>query len=56
MSVIHNTRRPEYTLKKKSSYIFYHAVCESVAIDESLNGNAGTSKNCSDLATEVFYG
>jgi sulfur relay (sulfurtransferase) DsrF/TusC family protein len=26
MSVLHNTQRPEYVLKKKSNSIFYHSV------------------------------
>ena len=34
MSVIHNTQRPESTLKKKSNCICYHAVRESVAMGE----------------------
>ena len=36
MLVIHNTQRLKSTLKKKSKYIFYHAVCESVLMGESL--------------------
>ena len=32
MSVIHNTQRPESTLRKKSNSICYHAVRESVAM------------------------
>jgi hypothetical protein len=28
MSVIHNTQRPEFTLKKKSNFVCYHAVRE----------------------------
>ena len=52
MSVIHNTQRPEYTSKKKSNYIFYSAVCDSVRMGESLTGHIGTNKKCSDLATK----
>ena len=36
MSVIHNTQRPESTLKKKSNAICYHFVRESVAMGETL--------------------
>jgi hypothetical protein len=36
MSVIHNTQRPEPMLKKKSSSICYHAICESVPMGEAL--------------------
>ena len=32
MLVIHNNQRPDSTLKKKINSIFYHAVCESVAM------------------------
>ncbi len=34
MSVIHNTQRPESTLKKKSNAICYHAIWEAVAMGE----------------------
>ena len=56
MSVIHNTQGPDSTSKKKSNYIFYHSVCESVTTGESLTGHVGTNKNCADLATKVLYG
>lgn len=56
MSVIHNTQRPESTLKKKSNSIAYHAVRESVAMGESLTGHVGTNDNPADLATKVLYG
>ena len=39
MSVIHNTQRPESTLRKKSNLICYHAVRESVAMGEPLTGH-----------------
>ena len=55
MSVIHNTHRPESTLKKKNNSILYHAVCKYVAMGESLTGYVGTNKNCNDLATKVLY-
>ena len=56
MSVIHNNQRPEYTLKKKSNYIFYHAVSKSVVMNESLTRHIGTNENGADLATNIFYG
>ena len=56
MSVIHNTQRPESTLKKKSNSIAYHAVRESVAMGESLTGHVGTNSNVADLATKVLVG
>ena len=56
MLVIHNTQNHESNLKKKSKYIFYHAVRESVLMGESLTGHVETNKNCADLATKVLYG
>jgi hypothetical protein len=56
MSVIHNTQRPESTLKKKNNAIAYHAVRESVAMGESLTGHVETNSNPADLATKVLYG
>jgi hypothetical protein len=43
-------------LKKKSNSICYHAVCESVAMGESLTGHIGTNKIVGNLATKVLYG
>ena len=45
MLVIHNTQRPESTLKRKSNYILYHDFCESIAMGESLTGYVRTNKN-----------
>ena len=56
MSVIHNTQRPESTLKKKSNSICYHAVRESVAMNESLTGHCPTDDNPADLYIKVLYG
>jgi hypothetical protein len=56
MLVIHNTQRPESMLKKKSNSICYHAICESVAIRESLTAHIGTNESVGDLATKVLYG
>ena len=56
MSVIHNNKCPKYKLKKKSNYIWYHAVCDSVAMVESLTGHVGTNKNCAELSTKLLYG
>jgi hypothetical protein len=53
MSVIHNTQRPESVLKKKSNSICYHAVRESVAMEESLTGHVGTDNNLADLGMKV---
>ena len=56
MSVIHNTQRPESTLKKKANAICYHAVRESVAMGESLTGYIKSELNPSDLASKIIYG
>ena len=56
MSVIHNTQRPELTLRKKLNSICYHAVRESVAMGESLTGHIPTAENCADLATKIIPG
>jgi len=54
ISVIHNTQRPESTLKKKSNSICYHAIRESVAMGESLTGHVKTADNPADLATKIM--
>ena len=56
MSVIHNTSKPESTLKKKSNSICYHAVREAVAAGECLTSHLSTKNNASDLMTKVTYG
>ena len=56
MSVINNTQRPESTLKKKSNYVWHHAVCESVAMKEVLTSHILTNHNYADLLTKVLYG
>ena len=39
MSVIHNTQKPDSTLKKKLNSICCHAIRESVAMKEILMGH-----------------
>ena len=56
MSVIHNTQRPESTLKKKSNSICYHAIRESVAMKESLTGHVPSVDNPADICTKVVPG
>jgi len=56
MSVIHNTQRPESTLKKKSNAICYHAVREAVAMGECLVGHIPSKENPADLATKIVPG
>ena len=52
MSVLHNTRKPESTLKKKSNSIAYHLVRESEAMGETLTGYVRTDDNYADLMTK----
>jgi hypothetical protein len=56
MSVIHNTQRPESTLKKKSNSICYHFARESVAMGESLTGHVRSEDNPADICTKVIAG
>ena len=56
MSVIHNTQRPESTLKKKSNSIFSHAIRESVAMGEMAIAHTRTTENVADLDTKVIPG
>ena len=55
MSVIHNTQRPESTLKKKSNSICFHAVRESVAMGEMLTGHVRTHDNVANITTKVLH-
>lgn len=56
MSVIHNTQRPESTLKKKSCSVAYHFCREAVAMDECRTCHIPTAKNPADLCTKLIYG
>ena len=56
MSIIHNTQRPESTLKKKSNSVCYHAVRESVVMKEVLTSHISTNHNYADLLPKVLYG
>jgi hypothetical protein len=56
MSIIHNTQRPESTLKKKSNSVCYHAVREAVAMGECLTGHVSTHDNPADKCTKIIPG
>ena len=56
MSVIQNTQRPESTLRNKSNYICYYAVCDYVAMVETNTAHIYTHDNGYDLLTKVLYG
>jgi hypothetical protein len=56
MSVVHNTQRPKFVLKKKSNSICYHAVHESAAMGESIIGHVPSVENPADICTNVVPG
>jgi hypothetical protein len=56
MSVIHNTQRPESTLKKKSNSICYHFAREAVAMGEAKMEHINNNENPADIATKIIYG
>ena len=56
MSVIHNTQKPKSIQRNKLNSIFYHAVRESVAMEETNTTYISTHDNGSDLLTKVLYG
>ena len=53
ISVIHNTSKPESTLKKMCNAIAYHDIHESVAMGETLTGHIKSKDNPADLLTEI---
>ena len=55
MVVIHNTQRPESTLKKKNNSIFYHEMGESVAMGESITSHIPTIFNPDDILTKKCF-
>ena len=55
-SAITNSTRPESTLQKNSNSVCYHAICESVAMGESLLTHVGTADNLADLLTKPTFG
>jgi hypothetical protein len=56
MYVVHNTQQPKYVLKKKSNYIFYHAVHESAAMGKAIIGHVPSVDNPADICTKVVPG
>ena len=56
MHVIHKTWQPESQLKKKSYYVYYHAIRESVTMADTLTGHIYIDHNYADLLTKVLYG
>jgi hypothetical protein len=56
MSVIHNTQRPESTLKKKSNSICYHFCREAIAMGEILTAHVSSVDNPADICTKLIPG
>jgi hypothetical protein len=54
MSVVHNTTKPESTLKKKSNEICYHFCRESITMGETLVCHIRTHENVADVATKIL--
>ena len=54
MSVIHNTQKPESTLKKKNHAICYHFIREAVAMNEIRTAHISTNHNPADIATKII--
>jgi hypothetical protein len=48
--------RPESTLKKKCNSVCYHAICESVAMGETLLTHIRTGENLADCLTKTTSG
>jgi hypothetical protein len=55
-SQVTNSSRPELTLKKKCNSICYHAICESVAMGETLLTHIRTGENLADFLTKATSG
>jgi hypothetical protein len=55
-SQVTNSYRPESTLKKKCNSICYHAICESVAMGETLLMHIWTGDNLADFLTKTTSG
>jgi hypothetical protein len=56
MSVIHNTHRPESTLKKKSNSICYHYCREAIAMGESMTAHIRSEDNPADICAKLIPG
>ena len=54
ISVIHNTSKPESTLKKKANSVCYHYINKAVAADECRMGHISTHENPADIATKLL--
>ncbi len=55
-SQVTNSSTPKSTLKKKCNSICYHAICESVAMGETLLTYIRTGENLADFLTKTISG
>jgi len=55
-SVVHNSHRPESTLKKKHNSISFHKIREAVAADVVEIHKVGTTDNLADILTKPLNG
>ncbi len=55
-SQVTNSSRPESTLKKKRNSICYHAICELVAMGETLLMHIRTGENPANFLTKTTNG
>ncbi len=56
MIIIKNTSKPVSTLNKKSNAVCYHAVRDSVGMEETLTTHIPGTENLADLMTNVLSG
>ena len=56
MSVIHNTSKPELTLKKKHNEIAHHVVCKSLVMGKSLAWHIKSEDNQADISAKAVTG
>ena len=56
MSEIHNTRRPESTLRRKSNSVCCREIRESVVMGEMLTNHILKNYNPSGLMTKILVG
>ncbi|KAL7464684.1 hypothetical protein ACHAXS_005019, partial [Conticribra weissflogii] len=54
MSVINNSSKPQYVLKKKNNAVCYHTIYKSAAMGESLTTDINGDENSADLLTKVI--
>ena len=54
--IIHNTSKQESTLKNKCNVIASHAICESMAMGETLTEHIRSEDNPAHLLTKVVTG